>query len=318
MRILTQDNVVTINSSPLKGTFRILGIGREAVILVTDIVTAAPLMLNGFSIGNKKYISIFYNLSENQLQFVGDHGERKVLHKDIRNRLLLSSHAPLKWIPEPHAPLTMFTAFISPSLLRAIAGSSLNARKAVLNLSTINGQGYMDLSISQEAVKLIHSIIQCSGSNPWEIAYIKGLTYKLLLSLVEDSRRGPLPQGMKSVEFDKIMQVRQRLLKDLSQAPPKLEVLAKMSLMSKSKFQSLFKKVYGMSYYQYYKCKKLEKAKYMLSTGKYSVSEVAYYIGYSNLGYFSRAFKRMFNVLPKAIRIDNMEYHDTANNVLLE
>jgi len=47
---------------------------------------------------------------------------------------------------------------------------------------------------------------------------------------------------------------------------------------------------------------RLEKAKEMLKTGNYSVKQVGYDIGFSNLSNFAKAFKKEFGILPKDIR----------------
>ena len=53
-----------------------------------------------------------------------------------------------------------------------------------------------------------------------------------------------------------------------------------------------------MKLYEYYNRNRLEKAKDLLQSGKYSVKEVGMDIGFSNLSNFAKAFKKEFGILP--------------------
>jgi AraC-like DNA-binding protein len=69
--------------------------------------------------------------------------------------------------------------------------------------------------------------------------------------------------------------------------------------MSTTKLKTKFKQVYGMKLYEFYNRNRLEKAREMLQTGHFSVKQVGYDIGFSNLSNFAKAFKKEFGVLPK-------------------
>ena len=70
-------------------------------------------------------------------------------------------------------------------------------------------------------------------------------------------------------------------------------------MMSTTKLKTKFKQVYGMKLYEFYNRNRLEKAKEMLKSGHYSVKQVGYDIGFSNLSNFAKAFKKEFGMLPK-------------------
>ncbi len=82
----------------------------------------------------------------------------------------------------------------------------------------------------------------------------------------------------------------------------KNEELAQIANMSLSKFKALFKKVFGHSPYKYHLMYKMEKAKELLLSTDYSVTEVGRMMGYSNLGQFSKGFYKHHSVLPKAYK----------------
>jgi AraC-like DNA-binding protein len=78
-----------------------------------------------------------------------------------------------------------------------------------------------------------------------------------------------------------------------------LNKLADTVGFSDSKLQKSFKQVFGKSIYQYALYEKMLVAQKMLKSKKYSVSEVGYELGYSNLSHFTKAFKNQFGVNPK-------------------
>ncbi|MBS1933024.1 MAG: helix-turn-helix transcriptional regulator [Bacteroidetes bacterium] len=79
---------------------------------------------------------------------------------------------------------------------------------------------------------------------------------------------------------------------------PSIEALSVAAKMSTTKLKIKFKEVYGMKLYQFYNRNRLEKAKEMLQSGKYSVKEAGYHIGFTNLSNFAKAFKKEFGFLP--------------------
>ncbi len=72
----------------------------------------------------------------------------------------------------------------------------------------------------------------------------------------------------------------------------KIEELAKMAGVSISYFRQLFKSISGMSVTQYINFIKIDKAKDLLISGEYNVTEVAAQTGYTDIFYFSRIFKQ--------------------------
>ena len=80
-----------------------------------------------------------------------------------------------------------------------------------------------------------------------------------------------------------------------------LEVLAKGCNISKPYLHILFKKEFEMTPFQYITQTRMRQAKTLLQE-RYSVSEVASMVGYSDIYQFSRAFKRFYKCSPDKIR----------------
>jgi AraC-like DNA-binding protein len=127
-----------------------------------------------------------------------------------------------------------------------------------------------------------------------------------VLRLLEDFLENILKNGISgnafppsSKDVHSILKVESILLEACNSEFPSIEKLARMALMSATKLKNIFKKAFGMSMYEYYQKNRMHKAKELLCSGKYSVSQVGVMIGYRNLSNFSNAFKKEFNYLPK-------------------
>ena len=91
------------------------------------------------------------------------------------------------------------------------------------------------------------------------------------------------------------------LTNDITTLPPTIRELAKTVAMSESKLKKIFKGVYGLPPYEYFQKQRMQKAKMMLLSGNYSIKDVGYTLGYSNLSNFTLAFKKEFGQLPSEV-----------------
>lgn len=101
-------------------------------------------------------------------------------------------------------------------------------------------------------------------------------------------------------DIDRLFKVKEELVSNLYEIP-KVKSLAEKYAFSETKLQKLFKQVFGKSLYQFALYERMLWAKEMLSSGKFSVSEVGYRLGYSNLSHFSKAYKNQFGLTPKSM-----------------
>ena len=76
--------------------------------------------------------------------------------------------------------------------------------------------------------------------------------------------------------------------------------LAKLCNMSESTFRREFRKRTGISPVKYRNLLRLERARELLRSGEYNVSEASRAVGFYDIYYFSKAYKREFGVAPSA------------------
>lgn len=82
-----------------------------------------------------------------------------------------------------------------------------------------------------------------------------------------------------------------------------LENIASEIGVSKYHMCRCFKEHTGYSIIDYANIYKLERARELITSGSMNLTEAAKYCGYSNLSYFSRIFKNVMGVTPKALKV---------------
>ena len=132
--------------------------------------------------------------------------------------------------------------------------------------------------------------------------FVKSRVFRLLEGFLENILKRNLVEPMLSIsskDFESILKIEGLLLENYGNVFPKIEKLARIALMSESKLKKIYKQAFGMGLYEYYQKNRMHKAKELLNSGEYSVSQVGTMLGYHNLSNFSASFKKEFNQLPR-------------------
>lgn len=116
--------------------------------------------------------------------------------------------------------------------------------------------------------------------------------------LTEEIIRHPKTMNISAEDIERVRKIETRITADFSIPPQTIPELAKSIAISESKLKTLFKTVYGLPPYEYFQKHRMEKARLMLLSKKYSIKDVGYAVGYANLSNFTLAFKKQFGQLP--------------------
>lgn len=107
--------------------------------------------------------------------------------------------------------------------------------------------------------------------------------------------------GLHVDDYERLLKIRDQLLSSFDQKII-VEDIALEHGISVSKLKRDFKTLFDTSVYQFYTQAKMDEAYHRLQTGKYSVMEVGYDMGYNNLSKFSQMFKKLKGINPKEVK----------------
>lgn len=94
-----------------------------------------------------------------------------------------------------------------------------------------------------------------------------------------------------------LLEIHQNYSRDLS-----LRKMANVLEMNYTYFSELFSKVTGRSFTQYLNEVRLSASKRLLTNTNLSISDIAYQVGYNSEQYFSRQFKKLYEISPSRYR----------------
>lgn len=104
-------------------------------------------------------------------------------------------------------------------------------------------------------------------------------------------------------DIDLLFSVRERLITSFADEPPTIQSLSKKFGISPTKLKTNFKVVFGKPIFQYYQQERMEFAKRLVESRNYTISEVGFKVGYTNLSKFSSAYKKQFGFNPKETKL---------------
>lgn len=96
---------------------------------------------------------------------------------------------------------------------------------------------------------------------------------------------------------DFVLKARDIMISDIK-TPPSLTDLSRMVGVNRTTLSQSFRKVYGVTIFDFLRAFRLEESKRLLQTGNKSVTQVAYDVGYAQQRTFSKEFKKYFGNTP--------------------
>lgn len=177
-------------------------------------------------------------------------------------------------------------------------------RDVLMRYLGLKTAGLLYRKMDPESRELIRELVEAGDDNHPLIFYqsrILKLIEKFCFWLKKEMVMVPEARDFSREDINRLIAAEQELIRDFSHPAPTIATLSRRAAMSPSKFKKIFKTIYGAPVYSYFQDHRMEKARLLLLSGQYSVSEVGHAVGYANLSNFSAAFKRKFNRLPSEL-----------------
>lgn len=156
------------------------------------------------------------------------------------------------------------------------------------------------VGLSQELLLIFHALIKTiKNASPGYHQLISGLTLQILAIAYNAS---VYKEENKEDDFQYILKAKFLLQEKIGEKTSMTHISKKLAV-SYSKFRKDFKYVTGVSPNQYHLEIRLTKAAELLEASNLSITEIAYQTGFETLFYFSRIFKKKYEMSPKDYRL---------------
>lgn len=155
------------------------------------------------------------------------------------------------------------------------------------------------------------SMTRSPESSPYKEQFIKNTLELLIVSLMNSE----ITERNKRIELFEHFSQRQTLAKNITEylhnhidETVNLNAIADNFSYSLSSIKRIFKEETGHSIISYLNDIRMKKAKDLLRDSRASIEEISLQVGFSNVHYFSSAFKKRWNMSPSHFRLKNRNF----------
>jgi AraC-like DNA-binding protein len=221
-----------------------------------------------------------------------------LLYFPFQNHRIHFQHAGVYFSIDIHYPIYVLSQKLPPLVLMN------DFQKKV-----IHQQPAMLTPVNQVAnrplLAQVHQLMQ-AGKRPEASLHARSLD--ILISSLENISEQPIwePVTLSMPEAQAIYRARTKMVEDIKQDWT-LKELTQFTGLNDYKLKTGFQQLYQSSPADYLRDVRMEKAWQLLSGKKFSVSQVADEVGYTNLSAFSKAFKKYFNITARERSKERME-----------
>lgn len=150
---------------------------------------------------------------------------------------------------------------------------------------------------------IAYQVINCPFKGAARRLFLEGKALEILAEELGGVREPVSAQtGSYSPEDYHSLERARTILQQEYSNPPTILALSRRIGLNDFKLKRGFKDFFGITIFGYVRKLRMEKARAMLESGRYNVTEAALETGHSCLGHFAAAFKREFGVVPSQYR----------------
>nr|WP_319395848.1 AraC family transcriptional regulator [uncultured Desulfobacter sp.] len=147
----------------------------------------------------------------------------------------------------------------------------------------------------------IHEILGCTYIDARRHLFLGSKALELMRfgfdQFSPDKGLGTSCFNLETCSRDFVHKARDIMISDIKN-PPSLTELSRMVGVNRTTLSQKFRKIYGVTIFNFLRNFRLEKSKRLLQAGNLSVTEVAFEVGYAQQRTFSKEFKKYFGDTP--------------------
>ncbi|WP_249369691.1 AraC family transcriptional regulator [Acaryochloris marina] len=148
---------------------------------------------------------------------------------------------------------------------------------------------------------VLEQLVTCPFQGMARNVYLAGKALELLGLQLEALSTSALPSSLHPTDVEQIHKARHILIQNYLH-PPSLLELARQVGINDRKLKQGFRYVFGTSVFNYLYQYRMDKARQLLTSGQWTVTETAHAVGYASRTAFVAAFTKQFKVNPNTYR----------------
>ena len=251
------------------------------------------------SVENSKWIPVMFYINEHKHEQIIGTSTKTVGVDTLDGIFMPSSNIPTEWSFAPKRQYENITLTFNKDWIEQMDTAQ---ETYIGRLLQSDKSFYLFETITPAMQQVLNGIKTTAESDaPFSPLHLHGKAIELLTIFLEKLEKRSEVKSLSNLnlnDVEAVFRVRRRILHSLNNVPS-IPELAREANMSSSKLQKCFKQVIGKAIAEYALSEKMEWAKRLLSTRLYSVSEVGYKVGYTNLSHFTEAFRKYHRIKPK-------------------
>lgn len=254
-----------------------------------------PISFDTINPASSGVYCLFINLSEEGIEKTIA-GETFAINQQSPNGVFY--YAPANQIRQQNAQSRLLR-FVAITFTEATFEQLVSAEQRVKVVPNLGGFMFldMDLPMQSQLQQLINSASETELNKLAKYTLTLEVWTAILLKVLQRQSVADT-RGLFEQDIQKLFAVRNYLLTHLDITVLQAD-LAAMVGFSESKLKRLFPRLFGRSVYQYQLLARMERARQLLTSRQFSVSEVGYQVGYTNMTHFAEAFQRHFALKPR-------------------
>ncbi|SFD39514.1 helix-turn-helix domain-containing protein [Flavobacterium phragmitis] len=299
LEVVCKENKIIFPESMASGRYEYYKLSESLGMLCVDAIFLDEILLQKTKLVGNDYYGVVFNIGEDDISVVQKLNKRVIDINSPVKQVVLSSHTFNSSVLFPkNKPIRYVQIFVHRSW--AVKNLTESRPTEFTNFDDFANAMPMGAiaGFDLKSYKLANEILELDSDKPNLIQILEGYACQLI-ALFFNNLEVEYLEKKKGISQDivRIIDLKEKQELNLAEIVS-LAQAAEACFMSKTKFASMFNTLFKKNYGEYFIQKKMEKAEQLLKQGL-SINSVRTMLGYSNMSYFAKTFKKFYGVAPK-------------------
>jgi AraC-like DNA-binding protein len=299
-----ENNALVFPSGLAVGKFEHYPVDANLSLCLIDCTFLQEIRFNRLPASINYFHALTFNLST--ISLMVERHDSKGLHagESWHNKIMYSSSEKgLKWTAPENSNIRMVIIYFTRAWLQEnYAVNNLPSDFPYASEFMEDRALQFSLDLDLDLLIMLQEILGSPAPKYMSNLYYEGCARKLIALVAQRLAKPVTGSELKYEDVTLLLHLEQRLEEKLDIPLPSLEDLARECYMSKSKFEKLFKAVFGKNVTDFFYNIKMTKAADLLKQG-WEPNKVAHMVGFPTASHFIKVFKVFYKTTPKSFQI---------------